>query len=1248
MGEQMNGTERRWGIPSLGRFACVAIAICSIAGSAASSAAAQSFTEVGVFAGSKDVAKEEGGVFGERVQLGGVGGMAVNVDGAGGVPAGTIYAATSVSGDLRVARFNPNGSFSEAWKVRLTEPPERCGPDSEGGPACAARVQAGPGRVDIDIDQQTGNVYVLEFAEEAPAEAPLVTVYNATGSKVLDRFAPRAALGETTTASPGKVHSSPYPGGLAVNDAGEVYVFDVNFEDNFAHRLMVFKPESPGDYEHYVYAGQAQDIAASPGGHWPFGPVVDSDGNIYVGGAGDNYVEEYDPAQPGSPICEFTFGPSGITSLTVNPATGEPFFFSYKAPKRIHQLSACKEGKFAELGTIEVKPERADLYGLAFDPVRKFSLTREPGVLIGGAPGPEPGIGKGQPGQSSLGYMFAPVEELSPTVESQSVTNVGATSATLKATINPEGSLTRYLFQYLSDPAFKGQGEDFDEAQEAPLGGGDVGSGSSGAIVAAAITGLEQDTVYHFRVVATSHCAATEPSKICETVSTPQQFRTFASAIVSLPDKRAWEMVSPVEKSGGQVLPAEPSTSSCGIVDCKPGITYGHFPMQSAPDGNAVVYEGMPFTPSGAAVIENEYLARRTVGGWSTVNLSPPLLASGSGQGYKAFDTDLSVGLFEQINRPLQPEAPAGYADLYRQPTSSPTVLSPLLTSSPPNRDSGIGANAFRTTYGGAAADLSRIFFEANDALTTETPFAPAALDGGEGKLNLYEWSEGQLSLVNVLPGNTTTVPGSKFGGPLSSGSLNAISEDGSHAFWSSEGGQVYVRVNGQETVEIKDGGKFLSTAADGSTVLLANGCLYNLEEAECEDLTGGSGGFQGIVGQNEDLSHVYFVIDPGKGSEGLSKGTGDLSQGSTTLTDVHATSGAFTVGQTIEAPGIPPGTTIVAVGTETVELSAATTVGKNDVALIAGVPLAAAEENSEGAKPKLSGLNLYAWVDGTTKFVATLLAVDGPDWQASPAFRTAEASPDGRFAAFVSQAALTGRDNIGPCKIISGTTEYEDGPCAEVFLYDSVDGNLICASCSPSGAAPVGGAVLRLIKAAPTVPQARYLTDSGRLFFDSRDSLVPADTNGGVEDVYEYELRGIGDCAREGGCIALISAGRERSDSNFLAADPSGDNVFFTTRDRLVPADGDEQIDLYDARVDGGFPESSPSTPCNSAESCQPVGPPTPEQIPGPGPAEGNFKPPKSCKKGQVKKNGHCVKKKSSQKKSKGKRTKHSRGGSK
>ena len=787
-------------------------------------------------------------------------------------------------------------------------------------------------------------------------------------------------------------------------------------------------------------------------------------------------------------------------------------------------------------------------------------------------------MGKGEPGQSALGYIFAGAVEAPPVVEAETVAKVKTTSAMLRAKVDPKGFPTHYVFEYLSEADYQGAGESFAGATEAPLGGATL-EGTGAQAVAVAVTGLTPDSGYRFRVVAESNCKPSEPLVGCGEDGAPAAFRTFPVEPPGLADNRAWELVSPAEKQDGQVLPADPRISSCtGKGECKPGGTYQHFPMQSAPDGNGVAYEGTGFG-SGGASTENQYVSQRTASGWVTANPTPSVLRSQSNRGYKTLSSSLEQAVLAQRNPPLSLEAPPEYEDLYAQSMATPTTLEPLLKQAPPHRPP-TGAGAFVIRYAGASADGSRVFFEANDALTEATGVAPGAEDGGVGKFNLYEWHAGELALVNVKPGNIEAPVGASFG----LGSANAISSNGNTAFWSDEAGQVYARIGAGQTRKVEDPGKFLSASTDGSKVLLQDGCLYVLQTEACTDLSAGEGGFEGILGQSEDLSHVYFI----------------------------------------------------------------------DTALLSGE-----EENSEGDKAQAGEFNLYAWVEGSTRFVATLAGGDNGggsfdlahDWAASPAARTAEASPSGRFVGFLSQAQLSGYENSGPCE-----TDHAGGrasaPCSEAFVYDSAGAKLRCASCNRSNAPPLGWSVLRLIRGPPYLPQPRYLTDSGRLFFDSQDSLVPADTNEGVEDVYQWEPNEVGSCTREEGCVALISNGREGADSNFLAADPSGANVFFTTRDRLVGKDTDELIDVYDARVGGGFVEELPAMPCQGV--CPPAGQ-GPFQIPpsDPTPASptlndpGNLPPPKHhCKKGQAKKKGRCVKKHSRAKKHK-KRRRHNRGGS-
>ena len=146
---------------------------------------------------------------------------------------------------------------------------------------------------------------------------------------------------------------------------------------------------------------------------------------------------------------------------------------------------------------------------------------------------------------------------------------------------------------------------------------------------------------------------------------------------------------------------------------------------------------------------------------------------------------------------------------------------------------------------------------------------------------------------------------------------------------------------------------------------------------------------------------------------------------------------------------------------------------------------------------------------------------------------------------------------------------------------------------------------------------QSRYLSDSGRLFFNSRDALVPQDTDG-EENVYEYEPEGIGSCERaggtfdkkSGGCVGLISSGTSGDESAFLDASESGDDVFFVTASKLVSQDYDSAFDVYDAHVCSALAPCSmapvASAPCVTADSCKPA--PSPQPAIFGVPASGTF----------------------------------------
>jgi hypothetical protein len=270
----------------------------------------------------------------------------------------------------------------------------------------------------------------------------------------------------------------------------------------------------------------------------------------------------------------------------------------------------------------------------------------------------------------------------------------------------------------------------------------------------------------------------------------------------------------------------------------------------------------------------------------------------------------------------------------------------------------------------------------------------------------------------------------------------------------------------------------------------------------------------------------------------------------------------------------------------------------------VSRVYLVSTEARDEGASAGKPNLYLYDGGEGTFRFIATLTNADAntsvntvpSPVNPGPYLHTARVTPDGGAVAFISSAPLTGYDN----------TDVANGKAdAEVFHYDAASASLACVSCNPSGARPVGRDLLKgspEFWAAAQIPgwenqlyASRVLSDDGsRLFFESFDPLVLADTNG-VQDVYEWEASGSGDCdeadsgfdPKTGGCLSLISSGLSPADSDFVDAGTSGGDVFFTTQESLLPQDPG-LVDVYDARAGGGLPPPPPPAPQCEGDACQ------------------------------------------------------------
>jgi NHL repeat-containing protein/WD40 repeat protein len=751
-----------------------------------------------------------------------------------------------------------------------------------------------------------------------------------------------------------------------------------------------------------------------------------------------------------------------------------------------------------------------------------------------------------------------------PTVE-ESVARVTSSGATLNARLNPGGGDTNYRFEYGLNAAY---------GTSVPVPDGDAGSGTVPVERSALIEGLAPGTTYHYRVVAHNSIGTVDGAD--------SVFSTQSGEAPGLLDGRAWEMVSPPDKHGAAL---EAIDSFLGGA------------IQAARNGGAISYlASVPVdaNPAGSRSIAfTQVLSTRGSDGWASRSIAtpnePPIvgLANGEASEYRLFSDDLSIGLVEPAGEtPLSPAA--SERTIYRREVNG--EYTPLVTAANVPPGTKFGEKEHEVRVAGATPDLSHIVLHSDVALT-------AGFVGGQQ--SLYEWAAGSLRLVSVLTdGKPAGEEGASADLGLHFNVRHAISDDGSRIFWSSNGlkHHLYMRdMHLERTVQLDaaeegaQGGNsepvFQTASSDGSKVFFTDTVrltkdatsdefkpdLYMCEIGEAagaptcrlRDLTvdrnaGEAGSVQGMVfGASEDGRFVYFVAD------------GVLAAGG--------------------APG--------------------------DC------------QSSQLASSQCS-INLYMYdtVANDRRFIATLSGEDRPGW--APTFEylgglTARVSPDGRYLAFMSDRSLTGYDNLD---VHSGR------PDEEVFLYDVSTGRLVCASCDPSGARPTGvfdadelpGLLVDHAPAwkghwlAASVPgwtsatteqiawhQSRYLSDSGRLFFNGADALVPRDTNG-REDVYEYEPNGVGGCARSTGCVGLMSSGTSGEESAFLDASESGDEMFFLTGSRLVPQDMDGALDVYDARVCSA---SSPclsaaaatAAPCASSDACRGTAPSQSEAVAAP-----------------------------------------------
>jgi hypothetical protein len=676
----------------------------------------------------------------------------------------------------------------------------------------------------------------------------------------------------------------------------------------------------------------------------------------------------------------------------------------------------------------------------------------------------------------------------------------------------------------------------------------------------------------------------------------------------SLPDCRAYEMVTPADKSAiVQDLNFSSGASERAV---------------TAVDGNRVLLstaiEGYGQTPQ---PFESTVMFTRTPSGWQTESVNPPDsdgASWGGGYGEMLFTPDLSqVALFSE-DKNLFPTTPVQTSHF--GPPGGPfteIAKTPLYNE----------ATSFADWFGGATPDFSSIFIDELDHNLTGSPSGTTV----EEAHDIYRWEGGRLSLVNVnADGSPVSACGADF---------KAVSEDGSKVFFIAP--DHHMSNGTKEAIPSCDQPARLYMR-DGSSIVEVSKPNPGVVDPD---------GFKGVEfdGASADGSKVFFTThtELTKDDEGYhDRELYEYDTVTSTLTRIsNGTTG--TAAANNEYPG------------ESKQ-------GENGG--IRGVLPSTSKDGSRvyftsGGKltpnaPAGYGDKLYRY---NTETGETHYIIDSADFTYPGSHEAEElegngelsfqATPNGGFLAFASS---------------NSEGEYQ------VYRYDDENGEVTCVSCLPSSApkdkaSEIGEAVFRsptLYTWDSTPAESEISNDGSYVFFESTTQLVPRavnvtggeifdaqnDEDGLISDVYEWH----------DGVVSLISSPSDPFPSDLLGASADGSNVFFVSHSQLVPQDIDNSGDIYDARIDGGFPPATEPAACEG-DTCLVV----PPALNRPTPASSSFTPvstaptlttasvsakkskAKSCGKGRMLKKGRCVRKPRAKRVSR-RAVKHNRGGSK
>jgi hypothetical protein len=780
---------------------------------------------------------------------------------------------------------------------------------------------------------------------------------------------------------------------------------------------------------------------------------------------------------------------------------------------------------------------------------------------------------------------------------------VTPTGAVIKAVVNPEGLAATYHFEY-GPCAAPGQCLGSPFPTRAPEPDGEIAVGSSDLTVSQRLEGLTAGATYHFRIIVTDvngQALPTPEGTFAAAPPPPSCAAARAALDLHLPDCRAYELVTPPEKNGADINKGLIMEEATFAADGSRvfSLTLQCFDNAEACNGVRKT-EGTP------------YSFTRSEAGWLTEPLIPPATSNSTMLSYSA---DTGRVLFAR--------------------SAEPPALEQLDVREPDGTLRAVGAAG--ETPGPHISGLTRGPSFATGDMThvvvadSEQDWPSLEGPGGNQLLAYPGTTPGRPVLVGVTgpAGSTSLISacGTNYGG---AGAPGRLSGDGRATFFTDEPCSTGTGANAGVPVPAELIYQRIEEASgEMSTVLVSGPGPGSVCDAECQQQTPRQATF---AGASTDGSRVFFT-DTGRltNSANDDKNTKDVSGGGCVNTSL------LTSGCNLYEFACPAHCEQLS-ERRLVDVSAGDTSGLGPrVRGVVAFPPSGADlffvasgvltgkPNAGGQKPSPGAANLYVYRfaadggEGTVGFIAQLAQADAPEWS-SGGEMVANVTPDGRYLVFTSHRALT------------ADVSREEGP-AQVYRYDVLSRQLARVSIGQAGFADNGNAAqgdasivhahqgyatrVGLWRTNPTV------SDSGDLVvFESPAGLTsgaldnhPVAGNPAVlaRNVYEWAANGTQlspnapACAEPNGCVSLISDGRDLNQGTgehansystpLLGVDASGTNVFFWSADQLVARDTDTQIDLYDARVGGGFPEPTQPQPCSTLTACHPeselLGPP-------------------------------------------------------